>query len=380
MLTLIGIFIGIAAVVSLISLGQGLQNSIEKQFETLGTNKIIVQAGSSAGFNPTSIKLFTEDIEAINSVSGVDEVGSAVYKIARIKFHDETKYSWVLGIDTGSAKDMVLESFGVNIENGRGISSDSDVLIGHRFWTADFFDSDVRTGDKLSIEEKKFHVSGEIEKIGNPQDDSQLYLSLDAARDVLNIGSDEVDFIIVTVDKNEKPSVVAEKIKKELRKTRDVEEGEEDFNVQTTEDFMKTFGTILLIVQLILIGIAGVSLLVGGVNITNTIYTSVLERTNEIGIMKAIGARNKDIFCIFLVEAGILGFVGGIIGVIIGVILSKSVALAAEAGGWGIIQAAFSPYLLAGALLFAFIVGAAAGAIPAYQASKMKPVDALRYE
>jgi putative ABC transport system permease protein len=130
----------------------------------------------------------------------------------------------------------------------------------------------------------------------------------------------------------------------------------------------------------VLISIAGISLLVGGVNITNTMYTSVLERTNEIGIMKAIGARNRDVFLIFLIESGILGVVGGIIGIGLGIGLSKIVAFGAAAGGYSIITAIFPWYLTGGALAFSFIVGAAAGTLPAIQASKLKPVDALRYE
>ncbi len=379
-LTLIGIFIGIAAVVSLISLGQGLNESITKQFEILGTNKIFVQAGSTGGFSPTSIKLHEEDSDAIKSIRGVDQVGSSAFKLARIKFKDETKYSFVMGLDTSEAKEAVLEGFGVKIEAGRDLNDDNDILVGYRFWSKDFFDSAVRVGDKLVIEGKKFIVAGEVEKIGNPQDDAQLYVTLDGARSAFDIGKDDLDFLIVTVNEHETPSVIAEKIKKKLRKVRDVKEDEEDFTVQTSEDFMNSFSTVLLIIQIVLVGISGISLIVGGVNITNTIYTSVLERTNEIGVMKAIGARNSDIFLIFFVESGILGFVGGVIGVIIGVALSKLVAFGAETAGWSMVQTAFPAYLIIGALLFSFFVGAIAGTVPAYQASKLKPVDTLRYE
>ncbi|MBW2996880.1 FtsX-like permease family protein, partial [Candidatus Woesearchaeota archaeon] len=152
------------------------------------------------------------------------------------------------------------------------------------------------------------------------------------------------------------------------------------FTVSTTDDYMETFGIVLTVVQIVLIGIAAISLLVGGVNIANTMYTSVLERTNEVGIMKAIGARNSDVFLLFLIESGILGVVGGIAGIAVGIGLSKLVAFVAASAGWTFIQTLFPWYLTIGALLFSFAVGAISGTLPAYQASKLKPVDALRYE
>jgi len=138
---------------------------------------------------------------------------------------------------------------------------------------------------------------------------------------------------------------------------------------------------VLDIVQAVLVGIAAISLLVGGIGIMNTMYTSVVERTKEIGIMKAIGARNEDILYIFLFEAGLLGLVGGLIGVIIGFGLSKGAEYIATISlGTNLLQASVDIWLVLGALLFSFVVGIASGVLPAYQASKLKPVDALRYE
>ena len=129
------------------------------------------------------------------------------------------------------------------------------------------------------------------------------------------------------------------------------------------------------------VGIALISLLVGGIGIMNTMYTSVLERTREIGVMKAIGAKNSDVLGMFLIESGLLGLVGGAIGVIIGMSISKLVEIGANSAfGPGTIVAVFPPYLIIGALAFSFIVGALSGVLPARRASKLKPVDALRSE
>ncbi|NQU79524.1 ABC transporter permease [Candidatus Woesearchaeota archaeon] len=381
-LTLIGIFIGIAAVVSLISLGQGLKYSIDKQFDLMGTDKIFIMPGQNAGMDPTNtLRLTNRDADAINSVSGVDSVTISAFKIAQVEFGGEILYTWSTGIGSDESNfEEMIESFGVEIDKGRGAKGLREVVIGHRFRIGDIFDKPVDIGDRLVIEGKKFKVVGSVNEIGNPQDDSQTYITFEAAKDVFDLPDDELDFIFVTTKDGSDPSEVAEKIKKKLRKLHDVKEGEEDFTVQTADDFMEAFGIVLTIVQIVLVGIAGISLLVGGVNIANTMYTAVLERTNEIGIMKAIGARNKDIFLIFLIESGILGLTGGIVGIIVGIGMSKLVEFGAHASGWNMVQTIFPPYLTLGALAFSFIVGTAAGTLPAYQASKMKPVDALRYE
>ncbi|HII71681.1 TPA: ABC transporter permease, partial [Candidatus Woesearchaeota archaeon] len=362
-LTLIGIFIGIAAVVSLISLGQGLQDSIQGQFELMGSDKVFIQPGTGGGFNiAQTTKLTRKDLDGIRSVSGVDAASAMVYKISKVEYKGEIKYTWVMGMETTDQSfDQVIESFGVEIEKGRGAEGTREAVLGYRYGIGDLFDKPVAVGDKFEIEGKKFKAVGSVSKIGNPQDDSQTYLPLEAALDVFDVDMDELDFIYVTVKDGEDPGTVAEKIKKALRKTRDVDEGDEDFMVQTAQDFQETFGIILTIVQIILIGIAGVSLLVGGVNIANTMYTAVMERTREIGVMKAIGARNNDVFMIFLIESGLLGLVGGIIGIVLGVGFGKLVSLIAEKGGWSIVQTVFPWYLIAGALAFSFVVGALAG-------------------
>ena len=187
--------------------------------------------------------------------------------------------------------------------------------------------------------------------------------------------------LIAKVSAGVKPLAGAEKIEKALRKSRNVEEGQEDFSVQTTEELMETYNDILNIVNIVLIGIAAISLLVGGIGIMNTMYTAVIERTKEIGIMKAIGARNSSIMILFVIESGILGALGGAIGVAIGMAFSKLVEVIATAAlQTALLQAYFPWYLIVGSLAFAFIVGTISGLLPARQAALLKPVDALRYE
>ena len=157
--------------------------------------------------------------------------------------------------------------------------------------------------------------------------------------------------------------------------------GKEDFVVDTPEDLLESFDTVLNVVQAVFIGIALVSLFVGSVGIANTMYTSVLERHKEIGIMKAIGAKNSNIFLLFLIESGLLGLVGGTIGVICGIILAKSVEIISTAVlGKSFLVAYISWPLIIGSLLFAFILGSTVGSLPARSASKLPAVETLRDE
>ena len=192
---------------------------------------------------------------------------------------------------------------------------------------------------------------------------------------------DEESYIMIKTAAGFKPEDVAERIKRELRQARGEKEGEETFRVQTAEQILESFQSIFGIVQAVLVGIASISLLVGGIGIMNTMYTSVLERTKEIGAMKAIGAKNSQILILFLFESGLLGLIGGAIGVGIGIGLAKSAEfITSNFLGTNLLQASLNPLIIFGALTFSFIVGSLSGILPAMQASLLKPADALRYE
>ena len=166
-------------------------------------------------------------------------------------------------------------------------------------------------------------------------------------------------------------------------------EDDKDFTITNPSAMQETMNETLNTMSIFLAAIAAISLLVGAIGIANTMFTSVLEKTREIGIMKAIGARNKDILSIFLINSALIGFTGGLGGIILGIfgsgLISSMTSTTSSTGVKGGMTSMFSntaitPSLLIGALLFSIIIGMIAGAIPAYRASKLKPVDALRYE
>ena len=382
-LTMAGIFIGIAAIVSLISLGEGMQAAIYEQFELLGFDVVYVMPGSSLfGFTGGG-KLTDHDVKLVRKVSGVSIAGGFDSKVAKVKYRNEVVYVFIGGIPVDETQDLLFEGTGIEMVRGQKEFKSGDTYkcaVGYEHWIGNKFDGPVKLGDKLYIHDKKFEVVAFISRIGNDQDDSSIYIPFETFKEVFEVG-DEYITIMARVKGGHEPSKVAEDIKKKLRRDRGLEEGEEDFTVISLEQMMESVDVVFDVVQAVLIGITAISLFVGGIGILNAMYTSVLERTREIGVMKSIGARNNDILNLFLIESGIIGMVGGVIGVVIGAGLSKTIEYVAERElGMVLLKANISPELVIGALTFSFLVGTISGALPAYQASRLNPVDALRYE
>lgn len=383
-LTMIGIFIGIAAVVALISLGQGLQSAVQEQFEQVGGDKILIQPrtfGIPGSVTNPDLILTEKDLEAIQKVKGVEDAEGALTRTGIIKFRDEQEVAIINGLN-----ERYLEIFGeinaLEIIRGRQLKDEdkSKVVVGYNHLFGDMWGKKAQTGNKLEIKNQEFKIVGVLKKQGNPIDDNSAWMEKETFRELFETGEDE-GTIVVKTKSGFNPEKVAEEIKKELRDARNEKQGQETFSVQTFSQLMEAFSNIFSIVQAVLVGIAAISLLVGGIGIMNTMYTSVLERTKEVGTMKAVGAKNSDILMVFLFESGLLGLIGGAIGVLIGIGLSKGAEyIAVNFLGTNLLQADTSLTLILGALLFSFLIGTFSGIFPAMQAAKLKPADALRYE
>lgn len=372
-LTVIGIVIGVAAIISLITLSRSLEDTIEDQFDQFGANRILVSAKGFQGPG-TSQGLTIDDVETIEKISGLDYVIPGIFRNAEVNYKGQTGFTLVVGIPSEWYEDFYKDT-GIEIKNGRNIKDDETyvALIGSRVVT-DMFDKEVHIGDKIEMGHSEFRVVGILEEVGNAQDDNQIYIPLDAAREIFD-EEEAVDLIIVQVESSDKIPQIQEKIEKELEQKRN----DTNFQVVTATQILEQIGQVLGIMQIVLVGIAAISLIVGTIGIMNSMYTNVLERTKEIGIMKAIGARNKDILILFLIESGMIGFVGGALGVLLGSGLAYTVGSFSQGIGFTI-NIKLEPLVLIFGLLFAFVVGILAGVLPAYQASRLKPIDALRYE
>jgi len=302
-LTMVGIFIGIAAIVSLISLGEGLQNAIFEQFEMLGFDIIYVMPGSSMAsmFTSSSSKLTDHDLKVIRDVRGVEIAGGMLTKLAQVGYKGETEYSWVAGLDL-ETQDMFLDGTGIEVVRGQKKFREGDTYkaaVGYEYWIGNVFDRPVGVGDRIEIANKKFEVTGEMSRIGNSQDDRNIYILIDTAEEIFEL-EDEYITVMARVKPNYDIEKVAEEIEKDLRRDRGLDEGEEDFQVQTMQQIMDSTAIVLDAVGFVVIGIVLISLFVGGLGIMNTMYTSVLERTQEIGVMKAVGGKNSDILVLFM--------------------------------------------------------------------------------
>jgi len=385
-LTILGILISIMIIFFLISLSFGLSNAINEQFKMLGSDKFFIMAKGQLGAPGTggAVQLTTKDVDIVEKVLGVKTATYFVVGNAKIEFNDKSRYFMVVGIpmDKTDALELIAESANLKADDGRLIAKTDlgKVMIGYDYGYNNVFEHPVRAGDSIIINGKEFKVIGILSRIGNPSDDKNIYMILDDFKELFN-SEDRVDEILVQVQNENEIKQIAEKTKQKLMKFRDVTEKTIDFTILTPEELLASIGTILNVITAFLVGVAGISLLVGSVGIANTMYTSVLERTREIGTMKAVGARNSDILYIFVIESGLLGLVGGIIGVIFGFLLGKGVEyVAVNQFNTTLLQVATPFYLFAGCLVFAFLIGVFSGIFPAMQASRLKPVDALRYE
>ncbi|MCK5473960.1 MAG: ABC transporter permease [Candidatus Aenigmarchaeota archaeon] len=380
-LTLIGIFIGIAAVVALISIGQGMQNAINEEFSKSGADRLTIQpAGGFAGAY-VSEKLYESDVDVVNRVKSVEFATGVIIQTGRIKYKDQTKSASIFGVGSDEETRRFIEKVDFFlIEEGRQFKSiDNNVAILGSNIASDMFDREIILGEKIFVENKEYKVIGIQKKSGSPMHDNMVRITTESAQELFDLKkTKEVSMIFARVKPGIDPLMVAEDVRDALRKDHDVKEGQEDFIVVTAEQMIEGFNNILLVIQVVLVGIAAISLIVGGIGITNTMYTSVVERTREIGIMKSVGAKNSDIVSIFLMESAMLGFFGGILGIIIGLSVSKAVEIAAVYSGINVLKAYFGYELIAGALIFSMSVGIISGVMPAKNASKMNPVDALR--
>jgi len=374
-LTVVGIIIGIAAIVTLITSSQGLENAITYEFEKIGSNRIYVFPKTGAGILGAAqgvAGLTNDDINFLEGFSEFDYVNPYLYERATIFFGKEEIYSSIIGVDEED-NDKKLSGMGITLADGNWLQKNGNgLLIG---WDVAnrLFDKNVYVGNKLEIGGKKYSIVGILSQIGNEQDDSSIYMVMDEARDIFD-KPDEVSFIDLVVKDDLNVNEVAEKLFTKLKRYH----GEEDFEIYTPEQLLVQFNVLLNIVQVVLGAIAAISLLVGGIGIMNSMYTNVLERKTEIGVMKSIGAGPKDIQKIFLIEAGMIGLAGGIMGVLLGTLASFGIGLIAKYFGFMYLRIQVEWWLLVLGILFAFIVGMLSGYFPARQASKLLPVEALR--
>ena len=397
-LTIIGIVIGVAAIVAIVSIGKGAQLNVQERLGGLGADLISVSSGferASGGFRgfggggdrgvggggaTTTVKNLTgKDIQVIKSIEGISFVNGVVSGRADVNYLAETASVSVQGVDVFAWRNIIT----TEIDSGRYLNpgDTNAIVIGNRVAKSTFKQPLVLNRD-LTVGGRLFKIVGILKSSGLGGDDNRIFMPISQARDILeNVGREKIDTISIKVsDANLVDDKTAE-IEAKLMLSRHVTNKTKDFSVTSSKATLERIQGITQTFTIFLGAIAAVSLLVGAVGIANTMFTSVLEKTKEIGIMKAIGARNLDIMIIFLFNSGLVGLVGGLLGIGIGSAISAVLPnLLSGLGPGGSVRTVIPLSLLAEALFISILIGMVAGAIPAYRASKLKPVDALRYE
>lgn len=371
-LTFFAISLGILTIFVIVLVGQGFEQSIEKQFEQMGSNRIIVQAQGSNSFSGQVQKgLTTNEINLLENKPYIKDVQAMTMRNTNVKYGSQSISRMIIGIPF---TEEFLVDYNIEVEKGR-YPKESDqfgIIIGPEVESG-LFKKDVSVGSNLYIKDRKFKVIGILKSLGNPEDDKQMYISNEAMRDIFELG-DQVDMFYVTVQENYDIELAAENTKVLLENRL----GDDTVKVQTFAQILEQVNTILGIVQATLGGIALVSLLVGAVGIVNTMFVIITEKTKEIGIMKAIGATNENIFTIYIMQAGIFGFLGAVFGVVFGGIGGKLFGWWAANNGFTFLEITIQPIPVISLLIFGFVIGALSGFIPAYRASRLLIVETFR--
>lgn len=384
-LTMLGIIIGVASVVLMVSIGQGAQRGVTSRLQSLGTNLLTVTPGSP---NQTNVRfgggqgsagLPGDDADAIrefvNGLSGVSpELSSRMQAIVGSLNMNTT----VLGAlpDYAIVRNVTV-AFGSFVTKEQVAQMDKVVVLGSQVVETLFPGVSDLLGQDVRIQNSIFTVIGVLQSKGQSgfqNLDDMIIIPLSTMQQRM-VGQQTVSTIGVSVTDPNAMTLKQEEITAVLLNAHGITDpADQNFTVQNQADALETLNQVTQIFTLLLGGIAAISLLVGGIGVMNIMLVSVTERTREIGIRKAIGAKKRDILLQFLVESTVLSVLGGIIGILLSII-----------GSW-IIRSAFaldavvtvSPVLLA--FLFSIGIGIFFGMLPAYKAARLRPIEALRYE
>ena len=389
-LTMLGIIIGVGAVITLMSAGEGVQAYITEQFQSIGSNLFFVIPGSFDQELRRPAYLTLRDAEALRNTAeapNVLRVAPTVQGTARLTTPGKDRAVDVTGVteEYAAVRNWAIAS-GVFITPGDNQGQTRIAVLGKK--TADYFfpDTSDPSGEVIRINGVPFRVVGVMEERGGGNfrsEDEVVFIPLNTALSRIfprrtSTGEPRLSFIYVQAVAEDRMNAAIEEVSQILRQRHRIGPGEpDDFTTISQTEIIGTFQQITGVLTVFLGAIAGISLLVGGIGIMNIMLVSVTERTREIGLRKAVGARKSDILSQFLTEAVMLALVGGIIGILLGATGATIVSYLLREDGF---RAIITPNAVLLATLFSAAVGLFFGIYPAQRAAALNPIDALRYE
>lgn len=376
-LTLAGVVIGIAAIVCLLSIGQGLTNSVNEQFEQLGTNIVYMLGMNPLSGTSNTIDFSDSDISWVEGVSGVDYVLPLYSGVGTMQANSVRKNVMILSMDLD--KSSLFEEYGYfDVEEGRRIEEgDTQGILITKQLAEDGFDKPLNAKKLVTINDLPYKIIGiqkPLKVVVGDYNPENLILMSESAFKKFSPNSTPTYLMIVTFSREDNS-----KIADELTKHFEDKYGQRSIYVYTSDQLLDQINSIYAIITFFLIGVSAIAMIVGGIGIMNAMITSVMEKTKEIGIMKALGASNYTILMIFIIEAALIGLIGGAMGTILGYGLSQIISFFVSESGM-ILQGVISLEITLIGLGFSTIVGVISGYLPALRAANLDPIEALRYE
>ena len=387
-LTMLGIFIGVGAVIAMMSIGQGAQNSITNSLSTLGTQTLYLSPGNFTERVRNSRDLTNDDVNALATLDCVDIAAPVVSQSATLsQSNGNTVNATVTGVVPG------YQTVGnYNIAQGTFITQDNVInkemvaVIGSDINKSLFGSANSSSvGDTVRIMGQPYRIIGVLEEKGSSSigtsQDRDVFIPISTAQSrLMTRQKNSVSQVTILIKSAYTLDAAQADIESLLRERHDIFEGNpNDFTIMNVQEILNAVGDIMGTFTLFLGGVAAISLLVGGIGIMNIMLVTVTERTREIGLRKALGAKQGDILAQFLVESSVISLVGGLLGIGFGLLLAFGIARVAAMTGTQL-DVKIDPAIIIGATAFSIAIGLFFGVYPANRASKLDPVIALRSE
>jgi len=388
-LTMLGIIIGVAAVISIMAVGASAQDLLLAQIRAMGSNIVGILPGGSEeegppialfGIEVTTLKY--EDALALEELPHIVAVCSYVSGRGTMTYSNQIEDFDYTGVSPGY---LLIED--TSVEQGRFIKQEEVeslariVVLGSKV-KEELFGQDNPLDKRIKIGQVSFKVIGVMKErgvTGFQNQDEQVFIPLKTAQRLM-LGINHLAFIRVKVDKKENINLVTSQIENTLRFRHNIKDpAKDDFTIRSTAQALEILETITQALKIFLAMVAAISLIVGGIGIMNIMFVVVNERTREVGLRKALGAKRKDVLIQFLIESATMTLIGGMIGIILGILISLVVSIGVNYYGYDW-QFIITPLSIFVSTLMAISVGLVFGLWPANRASKLDPIEALRYE